>query len=467
MRKGLLSTISLILLILVITITCGCDSKKNNSVTRENTNLYDYSLNKDDRINIHGWNLPVLEKDEVKGYDTEKNNSIIKDFTDAGMNILHLTGKNIWTYNFSEESCNNYIELMNYLKSKGIMSTVFGYNAVNIENNDLLANMPDFTDSDGFYSLLAWDEPETKTMSKIGLIAKEFENIYGSNSIFYVNLLPSYASIFSTGGYDEYFEAYGDIVLSQISGKKIISVDSYPLKDDQSIMQNFLYDLAMIRYYSNMYDAEAHIAMQCCTTGGLKNRTPEQSELSMMAYTALALGMESLSWYTYSDHQEEGEKQPISPTSNDGTKREVYDSLKQVNEYINFFGYVYKCFEWKGVILDGSNQSGAMSLIKRNRSLSKLVYLANETETLNSITADSDYVIGYMKDKNNNDGFMIANYGSLKDNHSLKLTLDFGDYNKAQVYKNGEMQIVTLNNGVLELNFEYGEGAFVIPYYEG
>lgn len=466
MRKKSISIILSFLLILCFGFY-GCNSAKDNKFIKENTNLYDYSLNKTDRINIHGWNLPVLEKDEVNGYDTENNAAIVKDFTDAGMNILHLTGKNIWKYNFSEDSCNEYTELMDYLNSKGVQSTVFGYNAVNIENNDLLTNMPDFTASNGFYSLLAWDEPETKSMTRLGLIANKFESIYGKNATFYINLLPSYASIFSTGGYDEYFEAYGDIVLSKLSGKKIISVDSYPLKDDKSIMQNYLYDLAMIRHYSNVYDAEAHIAMQCCTTGGLKNRAPAKSELSMMANTALALGMESLSWYTYSDHQEEGEKQPVSPTANDGTKREVYNSLKQVNANINSFGYVYKCFEWKGVLLDGTSQAGAMSLIKRNRQLSKLVYLANETGTLSSITADNDYVIGYMKDKNNNDGFMIANYGSLKDNHSLKLTLDFGDNNKAQIYKNGEMQIATLNSGVLELSFDYGEGAFVIPYYEG
>ena len=41
--------------------------------------------------------------------------------------------------------------------------------------------------------------------------------------------------------------------------------------------------------------------------------------------------------------------------------------------------------------------------------------------------------------------------------------MNFGQYTQAQVYRKGKKSVVDLKNGILTLELDVGEGAFVIP----
>lgn len=231
----------------VIVAMCGCNVGGYSS-ERKDTELYDYEAHKDERINIHGWNLPALECDSQKGYDTERNAKIVQDFLAAGMNIVHLTGANLRSIGIgNEEKVQTTREIIEYLGSQGVQSVIFGSNTGETnENSDFSKYMPDYSDLKDLYGFLVWDEPTKVALKKIGDYADIFESKYASSdTAYYVNLFPSYASCFASGGYDEYFEEYGERVLKKLHGTKIISVDSYPLRTDKTLGSTYLYDLIM------------------------------------------------------------------------------------------------------------------------------------------------------------------------------------------------------------------------------
>lgn len=184
----------------------------------------------------------------------------------------------------------------------------------------------------------------------------------GADAVFMVNLYPSYADLFRSGGYSDYLKSYCETVLSQVEGKKYLSVDSYAIRADKQLETYLLYDIAMVKKYSLEYDTLSHICLQSSMTS-VKNRIPEQSEYAVQAYAALALGMDSISWYTYITPEEDGYGDGSAPVNQNGTKNAAYEALKKVNNDIAAFGYAYKCFDWKGVVLNPVTQTSAMNLI--------------------------------------------------------------------------------------------------------
>ncbi len=442
------------------------DSSSLGVENRENTTLMDYEKHKDRNISVMAWNFPDLEYSQKTGYDTAKNNAMIKDIKDAGFDILNLTGwdmkhpdteENLRLIEGQIELCNKY----------DLNTIVFGCNtSLDNENCVFTDKYPDFSDCAGFYGFMPWDEPYEQVMEKLAQYARQFNDIYkGTDAVYLVNLFPSYANGVFANGYEGYLESYGDIVLSQVEGEKWMMVDSYPIETDETLLTNFLYDLMTLRVYSQKYDAYSHMCLQGSATGN-KMRSPTKEELYTQVYTALAFGMDAYSWYTYATPLELQIPDGASAVKRDGTKTELYDMLKEVNYTIKSFGYVYKCFAWEGIMLNADKQTSAMNLITKNRELRTYVMEASDTDTLHSVSSESDYVIGVMRDELGNEGFMISNYSDKKTSANIKIDLKFDKMNYLRVYQKGECRDVALNDYSICLELDYGGGAFVIPYYK-
>lgn len=447
----------------------GGSSSASNSAepTVQAVNLATYNGGK--HILIHAWDFPLLNYDETDGYDIESNRAIMQDAKDAGFDVMHITGKNnIYLTDATRTAKAN--EMVDFIAKYGMKSAPFASNTSETnENTNLESYFPDFSDNENVFGFIVWDEPYKSIYNKLGNYAETFNEIYAdTDAVYMVNLLPSYASIFSSGGYADYIETFCEDVLKWVDGEKFLSVDSYPIQANKTLMSNYLYDLIMVKKYADEYGATAHMVMQCCATGS-KSRMPEKEEMSTEAYAALAFGMNSISWYTYSSHIEWGnnyaEYEPFCPTNRDGTKNQGYYDLKEVNESIRKFDAIYSQFTWKSVMLNSVEQTAAMRSITNDRELAKLVSEASDTKTMKSISGNSDYIIGVMEDKDGNEGFMISNYSSLADANDLTLSLDFGKHNHAIVYVDGTLSEVELTSGKLNLELKYGEGAFVVPYY--
>jgi hypothetical protein len=91
-------------------------------------------------------------------------------------------------------------------------------------------------------------------------------------------------------------------------------------------------------------------------------------------------------------------------------------------------------------------------------------YVMTSHPRIEKYTAEQDTLIGVFKDKaGKEDGFMVVNFTDPAKNLSNKIEITFKDTNYAAVVVDGELTTIKLNNGVLKLNLDSGDGAFVIP----
>ena len=415
----------------------------------------------------------------------------------AGVKAVYLDGKyhiDLDTYANIEKTR----QIIEFFWSQGLYTIAYGSGA---GNNDPLLDYsqtayPDFSKCEGFIGFLVWDEPASGRFNSIATAANKFEIIYaGSNASFMVNLLPSYAETFNgtshwwesslesldKDAYKAYLKAYCDTVLSQIDGdKKWLSMDSYPINADETLTPNFLFDLAMTKYYSLYADAHSHAVLQSCgwTEDGnsTKNRMPTEAEMRMQAYAAMAFGIDSISWWSYGDMRNTSEEDNQSnPMDND----DYYTRFANVNNELSAIGQVYSAFDWKGVILgagkDNGTSIGSITISTDNDyeafnavkgQIGDYELSVSDTKHLASVSTnktDWNYLMGVMEDANGNEGYVLCNYNDHTEDRAQTITLTF-DTNVTEVviYRGGVAQTVSVSN-TLTVSLATGEGVIILP----
>jgi hypothetical protein len=347
---------------------------------------------------------------------------------------------------------------------------------------------PDFSDCEGFIGFLAWDEPTLESMETLAEFARNFDVKYaGTDATFMANLLPSYAEDFNPGSsgwfdssvstldknaYKEYLQAYCDTVLSQVQGEKWLSMDSYPVNADKTLSPNFLFDLAMLKYYSIEAGAQSHAVLQSSgwveNENTTKDRMPTEAEMRMQAYAAMAFGIDSISWWSYSDKRGDNQQ---NPTDSD----DYYNRFANVNNELAKISAVYASFNWKGVILGMGKDNGylftsdndyeAYNLVKGQIGAYELT--ASDTKHLASVSTNKtnwNYLMGVMQDMNGNEGYVLCNYNSHEENRAQTITLTF-DSNVTEViiYHGGVAETVSVTNKTLSIDLATGEGVIILP----
>ena len=280
--------------------------------------------------------------------------------------------------------------------------------------------------------------------------------------------------------------AYCTKVLSQVSGEKWLSLDSYPINKDAMLTGNFLFDLAMLKYYAEKYDTHSHIVLQASgwieSDNDAKSRIPTEAELRMQAYTAMAFGIDSMSWFTYSPSGVGGKNTYITAVNNDGTiaDQTAYDAFKTVNAELDAIGSVYSAFDWKGVILgtgkdNGSTFFGAVISEDKDYEAYNVVkgqigdyeLSASDTKYLASTKTnktDWNYVLGVMEDMIGNEAYVLSNYNNHKETGAQTVTLNFSkNITEVIIYRGGVAQTVTVTGNTLAVELAQGEGVIIIP----
>ena len=459
--------------------------------------LMDYDAYVNNVLNVIAWNYPNL--DETNAYMNETNYQIATDMKNAGIQIVNLTGANILTIE-NEKNIQKTREMIRFFNSQGLKTVVFANNGASNNNVNLVAKgYPDFSDCDGFIGFLAWDEPYNTedAMATLADFANAFEIVYaGTEVTFMVNLLPSYADIFyDTEGknkvlnpeaFKEYLQMYCDTVLSQIDdGEKWLSLDTYPILKDYSLLQNFLFDLAMLKKTAVENDAHAHVALQSSGwsvgTNDSKSRIPTEAEMRMQAYAAMAFGMNSISWYTYTPSNVNTGNTFVDNNGNI-VNETAYNAFAKVNKEIAEVGKVYSAFDWKGIIVGAGKDNGttvmgvtistdddyqACALAANHLGAYKLS--AASTKLVASVSTnktDWNYLMSVMEDKNGNEGYVLCNYNSCKNNMQQTITISFKEnVTKAMIYQGADegWKTVDVANQQLTITLATGAGAFVLP----
>ena len=462
----------------------------------ETINLMNYSKYKESTfLQSIAWYYPKL--DSSNRYNNETNIAIAQKMKDAGITAVYLDGK----YHLdlvTAENIEKTRQIINFFWSQGLYTIAFGSNAsanVLIDYADIA--FPDFSDCEGFMGYLVWDEPKKASFKTLAGFAQNFEQVYaGTGVTFMTNLLPSYAAEFNTGStgifsstidklkkaeYKAYLQEYCDTVLSQVKGEKWLSLDSYPINRDKTLSPYFLFDLGMLKYHAETNDAHAHAVLQSSgwTEDGntTKNRMPTEAEMRMQAYAAMAFGIDSMSWWSYSDKRDDGQE---NPTDSD----EYYTRFANVNKELAAIGHIYKAFEWKGVILGtGKNNGGyiskdndyeAFNAVKGQIGAYELT--ASSTKHLAAVSTnktDWNYLMGVMEDANGNEGYVLCNYNSHEENRAQTITLTFdSNITEVVIYRGSDIlkdvenykpQTQTVNNKTLAISLATGEGVIVLP----
>ncbi len=452
--------------------------------------LMNYAFYKNNILDRVAWYYPEL-KYENGSYDNEDNKDIAKKLKDAGITMVYLDGK----YHLNLDTAENVEktrQIINFFWDQGLYTIAFGSNGSDDCNIDYQTKKyPDFSDCPGFKGFLVWDEPKDASMAKLAEFAKNFEKLYaGTGVTFMANLLPSYATIFQTNSssiwgnsttldvskYKAYLQAYCDTVLSQVQGEKWLSMDSYPINTDQSLTDTFLFDLAMLKEYSLSAGATSHAVLQSSgwtDENSIKTRMPEEAELRMQAYTALALGIDSISWWSYSDKRNDNQSNPTDST-------EYYTRFANVNNELAGISSVYSAFTWKGVIISSpkktdygqtgvnrTNEEYAAYNLLKNNLASKYQLSASGTKLLSSIATSQsrqNYLVGVMEDMNGNEGYVISNYNSFTEDRTKTLTFTFSkNVTEVIIYRGGVAETVQVSNKKLAIDLADGEGVIVLP----
>ncbi len=457
-------------------------SKINSKIYANKDNVFNfyYTVEGAPVFDNAAWYHPEL--DASNNYDNTHNDTVAQTMKAAGFTTVVLGGGDYGVKLTSELNVDVTKAIINMFYRNGIKSVVWTGNYADTTDYGL-DYLPDFSDCEGFAGFFTWDEPKptTAAMNTVAQYADWYIATYGAEADpapFIVNLLPSY-SYFEDGdytSYSAYVKAYCDIVLSKFADskyEKYLSVDTYPIKADGTMRDTFLYDLAVLKAYAMQYGATMHAVLQGCgfedsSNGTTYSKAPTEAQMRLQLYTALAFGADSVSWWSY---------YPLNVVVDgalnaDGTTTEVYNNIKTVNNELATFGSLFKNYDWKGVIMSSPDsgffgigadaQYKAYKKVQNESIFSQYLLSANKTSSFTSISgAGSNHIVSVMEDADGNEAFVAVNYSAVKDNKTLSLTFK-GALGQYVIYKNGEMQTVTIDTNGYTLTLAPGEGAFIV-----
>ncbi|MBQ4099411.1 MAG: MucBP domain-containing protein, partial [Clostridia bacterium] len=426
------------------------------------------------------WYHPPL--DTSNNYDNATNDGIAQTMKDAGFTMVLLGGRQnvAWDSAANVEAMRNIIDMF---YRNGIKTILSVGNWLDTGNKYQLDYVPDFSNHEGFAGFFAWDEPlpTDEYLNAIANYAEWYKSVYADKEVpFMVNLNPSYSSLFNGSTeygtldyttYPEYIKAYCDIVLSKFDGtsiQKFLSVDTYPIKSDGTLRENFLYDMAVLKAYAMGSEAHMQVILQACGYGEGYDVAPTEEQLRLQLYTALAFGADNVAWYEYAPTSEAID----APLDLEGNPTNVYNSLQTVNNELATFGSLYKNYTWNGVIMSSPSkgffgygadaQYNAYQKVKDESVVQEYLLSASDTQSFSSISGSgSNYIVSVMQDKEGTEGFVAVNYSAIKDNKTLKLTFKANEQGNYAIYKNGAMETVEIGTSGYTLTLAPGEGAFI------
>ena len=242
-----------------------------------------------------------------------------------------------------------------------------------------------FKDKEKALGYYITDEPNAKAYPNLEKVVSYLRE-KDPTRLSFINLFPTYASDeqLGTPTYDEHVRQFLDVVKPEI-----LSYDHYHFfigYDGGGYFTN----LGIIRKWALTYDVPFCNIIQAIGTDGtsgpdLNWRSPSAAEHRWLVYTSLAYGAKAIVWFHW-DHSWGLTGSP--------DRDALYASIQKLNQEIKNIGD----------ILIGLNSKG----IYHSKTLSDDLILPADG-IIKSVSENADLVIGYFKDSNDKDYFMLMN----------------------------------------------------------
>lgn len=320
--------------------------------------------------------------------------------------------------------------------------------------------MPDKI-SDNVIGFYYRDEPTYAQISGYSEDAKNHQDYY-SDKLFLVNLLPDWKSDRGEGGrfggeYTDYVAHYCDVVFSQITENRLLSVDCYPLNADGTIKPEWLTCYETIAEFAKEYDADFHFYVANTQHWGY--RALDLDNLRYMVNVAMTYGGNALSYFTYVTYEDKlAEGWGDGLVKIDGvTPSETYALAQQVNRELLSWDHVFLNFKWEDTMTLEGTSGGENPLYK------DLQFNAKKIDIIEEAVCSEDTLIGRFTGKNDEIGLMVTNFSDPKDGKTDTVELTLKEANKAIVYVNGTPSVMDVTEGKMTLELAAGAAAFVIP----
>ena len=335
------------------------------------------------------------------------------------------------------------------------------------------------------YDCTAWlnmcDEPIYSWLDSLEKAMLEFDRLYKDKDYYaFTNLWPSSAGGSIGADYSEYVQRYAQMISKMSEGKRIMSVDVYPLVNRNgslSIDGSWLKNMYDVKVAAEEIDSEFHMYIQ--SVGYTLHRRPKtRAEIGFQVWTDLCFGIDGFTYFTFAGDGSNDNwaytpaiVKATSPTG-EPWDQEYYDGCKTVNDQVHKLDLVYHCFDWQGVMSVQGTQTETADTGLYSISNISLRSGEGDADFLDKLTATLGTVAGVFEaeingengEKTVRNAVMVSNYTDPKDSYSNTVTLGFSDATHALVYYKGEWTLRKIARGELEVFLESGEGAFVIPY---
>ena len=316
-----------------------------------------------------------------------------------------------------------------------------------------------------FKGVLIQDEPNYNEIAALANKISWFEQLFGTDKLFYVNLFndpTGSADKLNGHTYQEYVTHFCNTVLASVNGNRVLSFDIYPVLSQngtRKIMMNYIDNLAIIAYAAKAVNASSHVFIQTMAWNGTTiNRVmPTEGELRLQVYAAMAFGFKSFSCFCYLPAESiSSDKKALSNDS------DLQTWLTGIEDMLNTYDDLYLDFKWYySMAVKGSSGNCTDDIVQYIMNAGH--NNSNELSGIVSVSSAYDTVMGRFISEYH-DGtkiaYMVTNL-DVNNNNTITITFS-GTVTSVTIYCSGTPETRTVTGNTLELTLEEGMGAFVV-----
>ena len=314
-----------------------------------------------------------------------------------------------------------------------------------------------------------WMEGATQVSQLIKLV--DWYNEYGGDTFWHINLLQDYGItqiLHSDLGitYEQYVDKYINEILKKVKGKKSLTTDHYPLSYDEEgikhIKETVLRDYYLIAERAKTLKAEGHdlytgFCIQLATDVGLRLRAIEcPADVTFQTNLSAAFGSRVFEYYLYADDKDG----ILNPKEEQVHYTPAYEYVKKANAQLKVLAEELSIYEWvSSKVVTGSEISS-----EHNRAGFSLVekYQPKSFAHLLEFKSSADALVSELISAEEGYGYMAVNFTEPTENICNVCEFVFDStVEKVLTVKSGRKEERLVENGVLTISLEAGEGVFV------